>query len=122
LSRAVRQAELIAGLVLLYFAVVVNPAQHMTLFLGFILAALVAFYVSLRFESHGHARSVAVLLSLAVVAAILIRVLTGAYTSGATPSPAVIVSFVLVAVLATCQLVVLFGVLVLYRRHAAPSA
>jgi len=93
----------------------------MFLFLGFVLAALVAFYVSLRFESHGHARTVAILLSLAVVVSILIRVLTGAYTSGATASPAVIVSFVLVAVLATCQLVALFGAL-LYRRHAAPSA
>ena len=121
MSRAVRQAELIAGLVLLYFALVANPAQHMFLFLGFVLAALVAFYVSLRFESHGHARTVAILLSLAVVVSILIRVLTGAYTSGATASPAVIVSFVLVAVLATCQLVALFGAL-LYRRHAAPSA
>jgi hypothetical protein len=121
LSRAVRQAELIAGLLLLYFALAVNPAQHMLLFLAFVLEALVAFYVSLRFESHGHARTVAILLSLAVVLPILIRALTGAYTSGATATPAVIRSFVLVAVLATCQLVALFGA-VLYRRPAAPSA
>ncbi len=121
MSRAVRQAELIAGLVLLYFALAVNPAQHIFLFLAFVLEALVAFYVSLRFESHGHARTVAILLSLAVLAPIVIRALTGAFSSGAPASPAVIVSFVLVAVLATCQLVALLGA-VLHRRHAAPSA
>ena len=121
MSRAVRQAELIAGLVLLYFALAVNPAQHTFVFLAFVLEALVAFYVALRFASHGHARTIAILLSLAVIVPIVIRVLTGAYASGATASSAAFVSFVLVLVLATCQLVALIGAL-LPRRDAAPSA
>jgi len=121
LSRAVRRAELVAGLLLLFFALAVNPAQHIFLFVLFVVEALAAFYLSVRFGKPGHARAVAIILSLAVLLPMLIRVLRGALLAGRPAGPAVLVSFILVGLLGALQLLALIGALV-ERSDVASSA
>ena len=120
MSRAVRRAELVAGILLLYFALVVNPAQHPLLFALFVVEALAAFYLSVRFGKRGHARAVAIILSLAILLPILIRVLRGAL-SARPAGPAVLLSFILVGLVGASQLLALMGALV-ERSDVAPSA
>ena len=121
MPHVVRRVELVAGILLLYFALSVNPAQHMFLFLAFILEAIAGFYLALRFGKHGHARAVAIILSLVILVPMVIRVLTGALSFSGAANPAYLVSLILVGLLAASQLVALVGALV-QRREAAPSA
>ncbi len=119
MSRAVRRAELVAGILLLYFALSVNPAQHPFLFVLFVVEALVAFYLSARFGKRGHARGVAIILSLAILLPLLIRVL-GA-PSARPAGPAVRLSYILVGLVGAAQLLALIGAVV-ERSDVASSA
>ena len=120
MSRAVRRAELVAGILLLYFALSVNPAQHPFLFVLFVVEALVAFYLSARFGKRGYARGVAIILSLAILLPVLIRVLRGAL-SARPAGPAVLLSYVLVGLVGAAQLLALIGAVVA-RSDVASSA
>ena len=113
-----RIAEFISALLLAFFAVSVPPSRPLLL-LAFVLEGAAAVYAGLRFHRRAGALT-AVGLAVLVLAPIIVRLGTGSWQS-VTQSPAIMLSFALVAILVTAQIVALVVGLSALKRNAASA-
>jgi hypothetical protein len=109
-----------SGLILLYLALSIPPSR-LGVLLTFLVEAVVAFYVALRYASQKAAVICAAILAFVVLVPAGIRLAQGGISRQADASPAVTLSYVLIGLLLMAQGIALLGSLLRLRRAPASA-